>query len=264
MARKGKVPRIRRTKRVRPAAKSRQIAREESIHQSIVRAAKDVKEKEKPEPKHEKPKKEKPKKEKPQKPVRESPFTAVSSPKSVHLETDIDRLYDIIKESGAIHFDDVVKKLGEPEEKVREWTDILEEHKLIDIDYPVVGDPMLKVKKPQNESSAENKEWRKVEEKIKTVDKSHKPKPPKALLALIGVLGGGAAALYLTNLKYAVVDSFMTIINQNQQMSDFINSLPYADAVYQNVAHMAFGAFALVAILVFLSFTLITKRRKKK
>jgi hypothetical protein len=248
MASKKKVTKAR---RVRHSTKPRQVAREESIHQSTVKASKETK---KAEPKTEKP-------QKPQKPVMESPFTAVSTPKSVHLETEIDRLYDIIKEDGAIHFNDAVKKIGEPEDKVREWTDILEEHKMIDIDYPVVGDPLLKIKKPTIGTSSENSEWRKVEEKIKTVDKSHKAKLPKGPIALLAVIGGGAAAIYLTNLKYMIVDSFMTIINQNQQMSDFINSLPFADAIYQNIAHLAFGLFALIAVLVFILVRIIARRK---
>lgn len=60
------------------------------------------------------------------------------------LETDVDRFLKIIEEKGSITIENVAKLLNVPEERVEEWGKIFEEHKLVKLEYPPLGKPVLK------------------------------------------------------------------------------------------------------------------------
>jgi hypothetical protein len=64
--------------------------------------------------------------------------------KEEFLETNVDRLYKVIKSRGSISFEEASGMLGVPEEKIEEWALILEAHNLIRIHYPKLGKPVLK------------------------------------------------------------------------------------------------------------------------
>lgn len=183
----------------------------------------------------------------------------VESDKS-YLETDIDKLYNIIKEEKTARMSKVSKRLGVPEEKIQDWVDILEEHKLIDIDYPVMGDPVLKLKIPKKEQ----KEWKEVEEKVKEIDKNHKKPVSKEPLVPIILIGGGAVAVYMTNLQYMIIDAMNTLINQNPQISEFLKTIPYNEILTQNIVHITFGIYTILVLIIFLIARFIKKRRKKR
>jgi len=63
------------------------------------------------------------------------------------IETDVDKLYDIVELKGMINIADAAKKLRVSPEQVEEWGRILEEHKLIRMHYPPVGEPVLILRK---------------------------------------------------------------------------------------------------------------------
>ncbi len=60
-----------------------------------------------------------------------------------HVETDVDKLYEIVREKGIIKVKEAAKLLGIDTEQVEEWGRILEEHKLVRLRYPPVGEPVL-------------------------------------------------------------------------------------------------------------------------
>ena len=60
-----------------------------------------------------------------------------------HVETDVDKLYEIVREKGIIKVKDTAKLLGIDTDQVEEWGRILEEHKLVRLRYPPVGEPVL-------------------------------------------------------------------------------------------------------------------------
>ncbi|MCK5016903.1 MAG: hypothetical protein KAS32_07505 [Candidatus Peribacteraceae bacterium] len=73
----------------------------------------------------------------------------ITSPKKVklHIETNIDRLYEIVRDKGSIKLEDVAKKLKIDEENIEDWARILEEHNLVILHYPPIGDPTIILKK---------------------------------------------------------------------------------------------------------------------
>ncbi|MEM7825094.1 MAG: CBS domain-containing protein [Candidatus Aenigmatarchaeota archaeon] len=64
----------------------------------------------------------------------------------ISLETEIDKLLQIIQERSSVHVDELSRQLNVPEERIEEWGRILEEHGLIEINYSPIGKPMFKKK----------------------------------------------------------------------------------------------------------------------
>ena len=62
------------------------------------------------------------------------------------MNTDIDKVLELVEKKGAITTGEVKKILGVPENKIEDWANILESHGLIDIFYSPVGKPQLRKK----------------------------------------------------------------------------------------------------------------------
>jgi transposase len=63
-----------------------------------------------------------------------------------YVETNIDRLYELVKKDGMVKIDYAAKKFKVSEEQIEEWGNILEEHGLVIIHYPPFGGPVLILK----------------------------------------------------------------------------------------------------------------------
>jgi len=71
---------------------------------------------------------------------------AVARIKENAYETDIDKLYRIIKKFNAIKISEIVAVFKISKEKAEEWGKILEEHDLLKVHYPTIGEPELRWK----------------------------------------------------------------------------------------------------------------------
>lgn len=69
--------------------------------------------------------------------------------KPVFLETNIDKLYSLIKEKKSISIDDAAKKFGLTEHIIEEWCRMLEEHGMIELHYPAFGKPEIRIRKSE-------------------------------------------------------------------------------------------------------------------
>ena len=120
----------------------------------------------------------------------------------------------------------------------------------------------MRIDKPKKPKA---KSQQSIEEKVEEVDKTRK-KISKEPFIPIGLIGGAGLIIYATNVKYMIIDQIMTFINQNPQLSDYINTLPYREAIMQNAIHMLFGVYAVLVVLIFLLGRFTTRRlgtRKK-
>lgn len=77
--------------------------------------------------------------------MNQTPSNNKSNESSV-IQTDIDRLLNLLEEGKSISVLDLAKKLKVKIEQVEKWAKILEEHGLIEIEYPIIGLPRLKKK----------------------------------------------------------------------------------------------------------------------
>lgn len=61
------------------------------------------------------------------------------------LETDIDKLFAMVKEKESMKFAAAAKEFKVTPERIEEWGKILEEYKLVKLHYPPIGDPAIKI-----------------------------------------------------------------------------------------------------------------------
>lgn len=71
---------------------------------------------------------------------------AVARIKESTYETDIDKLYRIAKKFNAIKISEAVAVFNISKEKAEEWGKILEEHDLLTVHYPAIGEPEIRWK----------------------------------------------------------------------------------------------------------------------
>lgn len=63
------------------------------------------------------------------------------------IQTPIDRLYGLVKKYQKLRIDDkLAHTLGVSRPQIEEWAVILEEHDLIELHYPTIGEPEIRVK----------------------------------------------------------------------------------------------------------------------
>ncbi len=82
-------------------------------------------------------------------------------PKNVSIgtyETQIDAVYKAVKEKGKISIDEIAKQWKVRQELVQEWAKILEEHKLVQIHYPALGSPELRMYEEKKSSEEQKSE----------------------------------------------------------------------------------------------------------
>jgi hypothetical protein len=81
------------------------------------------------------------------------------------LETDVDKLYQIVKNENFIKISDAAKRFNLPKEKIEEWGNILESHELIKMHYPAFGEPILILKAKKTKRAGAEKHRKKFSKK---------------------------------------------------------------------------------------------------
>jgi len=62
------------------------------------------------------------------------------------VETTIDKMYNMVTKKKVVRINDALAKhLGVSKTQVEEWSMILEEHNLVELHYPAIGDPELRI-----------------------------------------------------------------------------------------------------------------------
>jgi hypothetical protein len=85
-----------------------------------------------------------------EKPLRDVPKASVIEGRMV--STKIDILYDMVKSNGKVRLNDALAaKIGVGKTQIEQWAMILEEHNLLEIRYPTIGEPeIISVKSDKN------------------------------------------------------------------------------------------------------------------
>ena len=86
--------------------------------------------------------------------------------------TDLDTLYNLIQEKKILNTDSISKVFGIKKEKAIEWAKILENHELVDIEYPTFSTPEVKLHEKEDEK--EEKEAGNKEKPKKGVERKEK------------------------------------------------------------------------------------------
>src|SRR4030067_2923647 len=80
----------------------------------------------------------------------ETPEAAESKDgENTYIETNIDKLYDLIREKKSISFLEAADHFDVGKEQIASWAKILEDHKLAKVHYPVFGTPIIFAKEAE-------------------------------------------------------------------------------------------------------------------
>jgi len=61
------------------------------------------------------------------------------------VKTTIDKLYELVLDCGVVRInDELSKKIGVSKTQVEEWAMVLEEHNLVELHYPAIGEPEIR------------------------------------------------------------------------------------------------------------------------
>jgi len=126
------------------------------------------------------------------------------------IETGIDRLLKLVKQKEKITLSDASENLGITKDIVMSWGEVLEDHGLIEMHYPITGKPSL---------------W-KIRPKILKGKKGEKIEKPKSAEPGKGIFGGRAKTkVFFINLEIVVLGLLLVyIFFINRQLS--INFVP--------------------------------------
>ena len=153
-----------------------------------------------------------------------------------YLSTDIDELRNYVNENKRVKLTHAAAKFQVTKSTIEDWAKILEDHKMIDMHYPVAGDPVLKVHEEKKKRKKGDKKKQKEEKipKMKDIPKlkdKDAPKTGKPEDALDNV----RKKPHLTKKKFMVLSEvivlslmFIYIFVVNQRLRDnFIPTLRY-------------------------------------
>jgi DNA-binding transcriptional ArsR family regulator len=126
------------------------------------------------------------------------------------IETGVDRLLKLVKQKEKITLSEASENLGIPKDTVMSWGEVLEDHGLIDMHYPITGKPSL---------------W-KIRPKILKGKKGEKGKKPKSAEPGRGLFGGRSKTkVFFINMEIVVLGLLLVyIFFINRQLS--INFVP--------------------------------------
>ncbi len=171
------------------------------------------------------------------------------------LETDIDKLFNLVKRRRSITLSAAAKELGKTDKDIAEWGGILEKHKLVTLHYPIFGDPELRiVEKKKKEIFAEKGKG--------IVQEKKKPGKPLHLEKILGfgtlaVVLGFLAYVYYANTLYAL--NIRARIDQHLLVSrEYVTSIaPALDGVFKALDSVFMGQFYLVLFPILLIIALL-------
>jgi hypothetical protein len=95
-----------------------------------------------------------------------------------HLETNIDRLYVMVKKNERMSFLQAASEFNVSKEQITSWAKILEDHKLARVHYPIFGSPVI--------FSMDAVRDRKSRKASSEEEEKHGKKAPKIIIAFIG------------------------------------------------------------------------------
>lgn len=146
------------------------------------------------------------------------------------LETNIDRLYELIKNKGKITVPRAAKELKAKPSNVEEWAEMLEEHKLIKIHYPMMGEAILNI-------------YKKEEVAKKTKEKKEKPKKKPGISKRTMLINIWIAAV-------ALLLIYIFIINPTVSYSLYNSLLYWYQAIIGNKAYLALVLIIILAVVI--------------
>lgn len=180
-----------------------------------------------------------------------------------YLSTGIDNLHNFVLDKKVVPLRDAAKHFGVDRKTAEDWGRILEDHHMIEMHYPVAGEPTLRVvgygkRKKEKKPSKEKKPEKKVA--VKEVKKKGRRLTKKRLMIMAELIVLFEVLIYIFLVNPHLRDNFVPTLNYQlanlpANLTNLLNStgLPITPT-------MLAGIILLVVVLI----VIVVVMRKKK
>lgn len=183
--------------------------------------------------------------------------------KSPKIQTKIDRLYFLVKQKETIKVSEAAKTLGVPEDTVKEWGEILEEHDMIKLHYPIAGKPSICVIKPKHIRKRGEKK-----PKEKPMGIPLKPKLSlKKIMINVEIIVFGLLFVYIFFMnRYLSINFIPTIQFHVNGFTSYIISIPsiLISMQFSRLFYQPIYLGILVVIIALIALIIFSKVRSRK
>ena len=190
--------------------------------------------------------------------LQRSPFKLKGEIK--YLLTDIDALHSYVLEKKTVSLADAAKRFKASKKNVEDWGRILEDHRMIEMHYPVAGEPTLMVPGLNKAKNRKDKSSKKKKEK-----KHGKPRFTKKRILITGeiiVLGEILIYIFLVN-PHLRMNFIPTLNYQLTNLPANIMNLPNYLSGINFPINPAYILAGVLIVALWIILILIRKRKKK-
>ncbi len=191
-----------------------------------------------------------------------SPF--MLSGKMKYLSTGIDMLYaHIIKEKN-VRLSAAARKFNVDKELIEEWGSILEDHHMIEMHYPVAGEPMLKIPLPKKKRGKEDDKHRKKKKPKKKGKPLHLKLTKKRLLIMAEIIILGEFLIYIFFVNTHLRENFIPTLNyQLANIPANIMNLPGSLFGISTSINPIYFVICMFIVVFWIAIVVMSKKRKK-
>lgn len=177
-----------------------------------------------------------------------------------YISTDIDRFYSHIIENKSVKLSAAARNFGVKKELVEEWGSILEDHHMIEMHYPVVGEPTFRIPVPKSMEAKKAKKEKKPKKRGKPL---HLKLTRKRLLIMAEIIVLGEILIYIFLVNPHLRENFIpTLDYQLANLPANIMNLPgYLSGLDMSINPIYFVIGILIAIF-WMAAALMNRKKK--
>jgi hypothetical protein len=185
-----------------------------------------------------------------------------------YLSTDIDSLYTHVLENKSVRLPSAARRFRVSRETIEEWGKILEDHHMIELHYPVAGEPTLRVPRPRG---ARGKKPREKKEK-KPRKPLHLKLTKKRLLIMAEIIILGELFIYIFLVNPHLRENFMPTLNyQLSNLPAHVMNLPsYLSGLLgsllgrEMLINPLYFIIGIIIVVFWMAAALMQKRKKSQ
>lgn len=180
-----------------------------------------------------------------------------------YLSTDMDSLYSYVKQQGSVKLSTAARKFKAKRELIEEWGRMLEDHHMLELHYPVAGEPTLRAPETGKDKGKKSQKAKETE-KTGGKPKRHRVKLTKKRLfvtAEIVVLGTLLIYIFIVNARLRdnlIPTVSYQIANLPGHLTDLLSQL--SGRMVINPIYFLIG---VIIVIFWIAATLMQRRKKK-
>jgi hypothetical protein len=179
-----------------------------------------------------------------------------------YLTTDIDGLYNYILEKKRVSIATAAKRFRAKKETVEDWGKILEDHNMIEMHYPLTGDPILRIPLPKAEKGKKVK----VKEFKPEKPKRHRLKmfTKKRIIVMAEIVILGELFIYIFLVNQQLRDNFLPTLNyQLSNLPAYLMNLPNYLSGRGLLINPLYFVIGIIIVVFWIVVVLVQKSKKK-